>query len=446
MPYKRVRDYEWIAPRIFEGLGDELFLDLAIYGAKQRPGHDEYAEIEHELDAIGGLKTLISHNRYDEEAFWRTWNKPNYDAVKKITDPDNVFRDLYEKTCRATQGRLAFEDAERHEARHLARDAGAHDDVDDALDVFVGDGRLLGELGVRRAADDDAARLELLAESPPRVTVRFAARAAHRAAGAVARARERELARRVGADEDERRRAHAAGDEHGLPDGCGSARGASGLAGTERARRALAVHAELAGRRAPRSSRCCARRRRRRVEASRRRRSRRRPAADAVGEHLTVGEREVRGGAHRREVVAPLGRRERRARELAIGQRDAVARERRVHRAHVVGAHLVAEAARAGVDEHRDLALAKRPRASAASASKMRVDALDLEEVVAAAERRRADRARAAWRARRPAACARPRGSRRDSMRSRSSARPRPRSRTSHGRALVEHVDRAPRS
>ncbi|HEY1957342.1 MAG TPA: FAD-binding oxidoreductase [Polyangiaceae bacterium] len=104
VPYRRVRDYEWIAPRVFDGLPDELFLDLAIYGAKQRRGHDEYAEIEHELDELAALKTLISHNRYDEESFWRTWNKPNYDAVKKLTDPDGVFRGLYEKTCRAMQG------------------------------------------------------------------------------------------------------------------------------------------------------------------------------------------------------------------------------------------------------------------------------------------------------------------------------------------------------
>ena len=106
VPYRRVRDYEWIAPRVFDGLPDELFLDLAIYGAKQRPGHDEYAEIERELDELAALKTLISHNRYDEATFWRTWNKPNYDAVKRVTDPDGVLRDLYDKTCRAMQGRV----------------------------------------------------------------------------------------------------------------------------------------------------------------------------------------------------------------------------------------------------------------------------------------------------------------------------------------------------
>ena len=32
-------------------------------------------------------------------------NKPNYDAVKAITDPKKLFRDLYTKTCRAAMGR-----------------------------------------------------------------------------------------------------------------------------------------------------------------------------------------------------------------------------------------------------------------------------------------------------------------------------------------------------
>ena len=50
------------------------------------------------------IKTLISHNYYPEDEFWTIWNKPNYDAVKAITDPDNVFRDLYTKMCKAAMG------------------------------------------------------------------------------------------------------------------------------------------------------------------------------------------------------------------------------------------------------------------------------------------------------------------------------------------------------
>ena len=50
------------------------------------------------------MKTLISHNYYDENEFWRIWNKPNYERAKAIGDPHNIFRDLYTKTCRAAQG------------------------------------------------------------------------------------------------------------------------------------------------------------------------------------------------------------------------------------------------------------------------------------------------------------------------------------------------------
>jgi hypothetical protein len=104
VPYKRVRDYEWIASDLFEGVDDELFVDLAIYGMKQPPGRNVYKEIEDKLMTISALKTLISYNYYEEDAFWRVFNEPNYAAVKRRTDPENLFRDLYSKTCKAAQG------------------------------------------------------------------------------------------------------------------------------------------------------------------------------------------------------------------------------------------------------------------------------------------------------------------------------------------------------
>ena len=106
VPYARVRDYEWLSPAFYRGLPDRLFLDIAIYGCKQRRGGPNlYRLIEERLLELGGMKTLISHNYYAEDEFWRTWNKPNYDRAKAIADPNNVFRDLYTKTCQAAQGR-----------------------------------------------------------------------------------------------------------------------------------------------------------------------------------------------------------------------------------------------------------------------------------------------------------------------------------------------------
>jgi FAD/FMN-containing dehydrogenase len=105
VPYRRVRDYEWLSPGFYRELADPLFLDLAIYGMKQPDdGRNYYKLMEDELLALGGVKTLISHNYYSESAFWQVWNKENYQRAKAIADPDNRFRDLYTKTCRATQG------------------------------------------------------------------------------------------------------------------------------------------------------------------------------------------------------------------------------------------------------------------------------------------------------------------------------------------------------
>jgi FAD/FMN-containing dehydrogenase len=102
VPYHRVRDYEWIAPG--QLAADRLFLDFAIYGAPQLPGKNFHRMMEEKLLELGGIKTLISLNYYGEEEFWTIWNKPNYDAVKSKTDPGNIFRGLYEKTCRAAMG------------------------------------------------------------------------------------------------------------------------------------------------------------------------------------------------------------------------------------------------------------------------------------------------------------------------------------------------------
>ncbi len=105
VPYKRVNDYPWLVDSYWSELKDTLFLDLAIYGMKQPEGRNIHRELEQELMAVHGLKTLISHNYYSRAEFWQLYNKPNYDAVKRITDPDNQFRDVYDKMCVAAMGR-----------------------------------------------------------------------------------------------------------------------------------------------------------------------------------------------------------------------------------------------------------------------------------------------------------------------------------------------------
>ena len=105
VPYRRVHDYEWLQEDYWRALGDDMFLDIAVYGMRQPPGQNYHRLIEVKLRELGGIKTLIAHNYYDETEFWQIFNKPNFDAVKRITDPKNLFRDLYTKTCKAAMGR-----------------------------------------------------------------------------------------------------------------------------------------------------------------------------------------------------------------------------------------------------------------------------------------------------------------------------------------------------
>jgi len=102
VPYKAIK-YEWIADDFLDPQ-EELFLDIAIYGMKKKDNTNYYKLIEDELMRVRGLKTLISGNYYSEEDFWKIWNQPNYDKVKQQTDPDNIFRDLYIKTCKTMMG------------------------------------------------------------------------------------------------------------------------------------------------------------------------------------------------------------------------------------------------------------------------------------------------------------------------------------------------------
>jgi FAD/FMN-containing dehydrogenase len=106
VPYRRVRDYEWLDDGFYRGLKDDMFLDLAIYGMRQT-GHriGAHRKIEEKLIELGGIKTLISHNYYGEDEFWKIFNRANYEAVKKVTDPDNAFRDVYTKMVRAAMGK-----------------------------------------------------------------------------------------------------------------------------------------------------------------------------------------------------------------------------------------------------------------------------------------------------------------------------------------------------
>jgi FAD/FMN-containing dehydrogenase len=104
VPYKRVHDYEWLSDEFWQGMPDELMIDIAIYGMKQRGKTNYYRLMEEKLKELNGIKTLISYNYYQQDEFWEIFHRENFEKVKAITDPNNIFRDLYQKTCRAAMG------------------------------------------------------------------------------------------------------------------------------------------------------------------------------------------------------------------------------------------------------------------------------------------------------------------------------------------------------
>jgi hypothetical protein len=98
VPYRIDRMYPWINPKLVAGIEDPLFIDFAIYGFHQRGELNYYKVLEERVFQLKGLKTLITHNYYDEEMFWSSFNRERYDRIKQLIDPKNLFRNLYHKT------------------------------------------------------------------------------------------------------------------------------------------------------------------------------------------------------------------------------------------------------------------------------------------------------------------------------------------------------------
>ena len=129
--------------------------------------------------------------------------------------------------------------------------------------------------------------------------------------------------------------------------------GISAMARREGAGGALAVHAELPAAVAARAWRRCGRRRTPggRVGGVGARARVRIASRTACAIAARFAQAKLAAAAIARQVVLALGRRQRRAGELAIGKLDPVPGHGGVHALDVVGAHLMAEPARARVDE-----------------------------------------------------------------------------------------------
>jgi len=98
VPYRRVQSYPWVNDEHDKRINDDLFIDVAIYGLSNRKKDVNYYKLlEDMVFECNGIKTLISHNFYDRDVFWKIYNRANWEKVKQRMDPQNLFRDLYEK-------------------------------------------------------------------------------------------------------------------------------------------------------------------------------------------------------------------------------------------------------------------------------------------------------------------------------------------------------------
>ena len=98
VPYRLPRPYPWVSPAQQARTGGDLYIDCAVYGKRNDdPRINYYKALEEKTFELGGIKTLISENYYDERRFWEIYDRAAWDTVKRRTDPGNLFRDLYKK-------------------------------------------------------------------------------------------------------------------------------------------------------------------------------------------------------------------------------------------------------------------------------------------------------------------------------------------------------------
>ncbi len=109
-------------------------------------------------------------------------------------------------------------------------------------------------------------------------------------------------------------------------------------------------------------------------------------AADEMGQQLAIAEGKVGRALHGRQVVLPLRAAEGSADQFAVGQDDVVLVDDLLKAGHVVGADLMAKAARAAVNLGHDLAGEEAHRRRGRLVEDL-IDDIDFDEVVARAQR-----------------------------------------------------------
>lgn len=69
-----------------------------IRSREQHPPGYYNRQIEEKVIELGGIKSLYSDSYFPPEQFWKIYNRPAYESLKRRYDPDGVLKDLYRKS------------------------------------------------------------------------------------------------------------------------------------------------------------------------------------------------------------------------------------------------------------------------------------------------------------------------------------------------------------
>jgi FAD/FMN-containing dehydrogenase len=77
----------------------QLYVNFGFWDSVKTKEEDGFYNklVEHEVEKLGGKKSLYSTSFYSKENFWEIYNKASYDGLKAKYDPLQSFKDLYQK-------------------------------------------------------------------------------------------------------------------------------------------------------------------------------------------------------------------------------------------------------------------------------------------------------------------------------------------------------------
>ena len=80
---------------------DTMYINFGFWDSVRYKGEREEGyllrKIEQKTVALGGIKSLYSDTYFEEDEFWKQYNREQYNNLKQRYDPKGVFLNIYDK-------------------------------------------------------------------------------------------------------------------------------------------------------------------------------------------------------------------------------------------------------------------------------------------------------------------------------------------------------------